>query len=140
MKNKMNKVVGLFIVTFVILFTSCNDDSNDYGAPLTIDEKVAVLETQEWLLKDFEDSVMYTFSNGERFTYYAVDNEFTSEAIPGTIDYTISGDLLTMDFHFGNVKTYEVEFTCNNSIVNFYADGIIQLTLYERGSDYLNCI
>lgn len=140
MKNKTNKVLGLLLFISAFVFVGCEDDATDFDRPLTITEKVAILESQEWLLKGFEESVMHTFSNGERFTYYAVNNEFAEDAIPGTEDYTISGDLLTMDFHFGNVKTYELVFSCNNTIVEFYNAGILQNTLYQRNSNYQSCL
>ncbi|MEN8702608.1 MAG: hypothetical protein ABF311_10530 [Polaribacter sp.] len=136
MKN-IKSAVLLFLLTITV-FVSCEDNTTE--APLTIQNKIEILETNQWLLKGFEESVMHTFSNGERFTYYAVNNEFTEDAIPGTEDYIISGDLLTMDFHFGNVKTYELVFSCNNTIVEFYSAGILQSTLYQRNSNYQSCL
>ena len=133
---KKCKAILVFFLAMTV-FVSCESEEEQ---PLTIQDKVELLEENQWLLKDFEDAVMYTFSNGERYTHYAVDGAFTEDAIPGTEEYTITGDLLTMDFHFGNVNTYEVVFSCNNSIVDFYTDGVLQQTLYERDSDYLSCI
>jgi hypothetical protein len=117
-------------------FSSCEDASTE----LTIESKVEILESDEWLLKDFEDRVMHTFANGERFTYYGTDSNFDEDAIPGTQTYTISGELLIMDFNFGNISTYEVKVFCNNNILEFYRDGELNTTLYRRGSNYKECL
>ena len=139
MKNIFNKLIICFTLISTIGFTNCTDTNEDLNLELTIEAKIELLESNEWLLKDFEDRVMHTFSDGKRFTYYGTANIFT-EAIPGTNDYTISGDFLTIDFNFGNIKTYEVKFSCDNSIVEFFVEGELNNTLYKRGSNYLDCL
>lgn len=138
MHTKTSRAVVLFFLLITTVFVSCEEDTIDTA--LTIQNKIEILEANQWLLKGFEDNVMHTFSNGERFTFYAVDNEFTEDAIPGTEDYSISGDLLIIDFHFGNVQTYELVFSCNNTIVEFYSAGVLQNTLYQRNSNYQSCM
>lgn len=139
----MNSIKKLFFVCLTLIavsFTSCEDSNDDLSAELTIQNKVEILKSAEWLLKGFEDNTMYTFKDGERFTYYAVDNVFSDEALPGTIDYTIDGDFLKMDFHFGNVYNFEVKVSCDNNIVEFYKDGELNTTLYRRNSNYKDCL
>jgi hypothetical protein len=83
---------------------------------------------------------MHTFAGGERFTYYGADHVFSDEAIPGTVDYLIDGNLLSMDFHFDHVYTFEIKVSCDSNIIEFYRDGELNTTLYKRGSNYLDCL
>jgi hypothetical protein len=136
MRTFKNKIIFSFLLFVAMSFSSCEDASTE----LTIESKVEILESDEWLLKDFEDRVMHTFANGERFTYYGTDSNFDEDAIPGTQTYTISGELLIMDFNFGNISTYEVKVFCNNNILEFYRDGELNTTLYRRGSNYKECL
>ncbi len=125
---------------FTITLIACSDPSEDLIVEeLSIQEKVQILEGSEWLLAGFEDRIMNTFSEGEQFTYYGTDNVF-GEAIPGTEDYIIEGDLLTMDFHFGNVSTFDIKVSCDNNIVEWFKDGELNKTLYRRGSNYQECL
>lgn len=140
MKN-INKKLVYFLVFFLALgFTSCENSNEVISTELTIQQKVALLEGNEWLLKGFEDRVMHTFSNGKQFTYYGTDSVFSENPIPGTFDYTITGNLLTIDYHFGNVKTYELKFSCNNNIVELSENGEPGGFLYKRGSNYQICL
>jgi len=140
MKNFSKQFIYTITLFLAIGFTSCDDSDDALSAELSIQQKVTLLEGSEWLLKGFEDSVIYTFADGERFTYYGTDSVFSETAIPGTQVYTISGDLLTMDFNFGNISTYELKFSCDNAIVEFYVDGELNSTLYKRDSNYQNCL
>jgi hypothetical protein len=88
----------------------------------------------------FEDRVMHTFVSGERHTYYGTDHFFFDEAIPGTVDYLIDGNLLSMDFHFDHVYTFEIKVSCDSNIIEFYRHGELNTTLYKRGSNYLDCL
>ena len=139
----MQKIINHFFIYLalvtVISFTSCSSDENT-SIELTIEEKVTLLESNQWLLKDFEDRVMHEFKAGERLTYYGVDNVFSDPAIPGTEDYVVSANMLIMDFHFGNVYTFELKVLCENNIVEFYRDGQLNTTLYRRGSNYEQCL
>lgn len=139
MKNSSNKFLVLFTLISTLTFTNC-ENSNELPTELSIQQKVALLEGTEWLLKGFEDRVMHTFKDGKQFTYYGTNNVFSENPIPGAFDYTITGNLLTIDLHFGNVKTYEVAFSCNNSIVKFYENGELNSVLYKKGSNYKSCL
>lgn len=139
MKNIINKVFVCLTLISTIGFTSCEDSTEGLPVELTIEQKVTVLESDEWLVKGFEDRVMHTFDSGKRFTYYGTDSVFGA-AIPGTEDYTIVGELLMMDFNFGNVFTYDIKVSCDNNIVEFYRDGELNTTLYRRGSNYQDCL
>ena len=68
-----------------------------------------------------------------------VDTIFDAEPIPGTFDYTITGNLFTVDQHFGNVFTYELSFTCNNTIAILTRDGSTG-RLFKRDSNYKECL
>ncbi len=139
--NTLKKgVLAIFTLTSLLFFTSCEDATTEIETELTIQDKVEILKSSEWLLKGFEDRVMHTFSDGKRFTYYGTDSVFSDEAIPGTEDYTITGDLLTIDFHFGNVSTFELKFSCDNNIVKFYKDGELNSVLYKKDSNYKDCL
>ncbi len=140
MKSIKNKFFFFLAVLTITGFSSCEDSDNDFATELIIQNKVELLESSEWLVKGFEDRVMHTFVNGERLTYYGTDSIFSDEAIPGTQSYTITGELLTMDFNFGNIYTYELKFSCDNNIVEFYRDGELNTTLYKRGSNYEQCL
>ena len=139
MKNIFNKFLLLFTLISSLIFMNC-ENSNELSSELTIQQKVVLLEGTEWLLKGFEDSVMYTFKDGKQFTYYGTNSVFSKDPIPGTFDYTITGNLLTIDLHFGNIKSYEIEFSCNNTIVKFYENGALNKILYNKGSNYKSCL
>ncbi|MBT3742696.1 MAG: hypothetical protein P8N27_09190 [Polaribacter sp.] len=140
MKSLIKIVFTIFTLSSVLFFSSCEDSSNEIEKELSILEKVLLLESSEWLLKGFEHNTMHTFANGERFTYYGTDHIFFDEAIPGTVDYVIDGSLLTMDFHFGHVYTFEIKVSCDSNIIEFYRDGELNTTLYKRGSNYEECL
>lgn len=136
---KNNFFFCLALVT-ILGFSNCENSNEDLSTELSIESKVAILENNEWLLKGFEDRVMHTFSEGKKHTYYGTDSVFPDEAIPGTQSYTIEGLFLKMDYNFGNVSIYEVQFSCNNNIVEFYKDGQVNATLYKRDSNYKDCL
>jgi hypothetical protein len=138
MKKLQNNLVMSLTVLVMTLFISCSE-SEDLPEVLTIQEKVELLESNQWLLKGFEDRVMHTFSEGERFTFYGTDSVF-AEPIPGTNDYTITGDLFTIDFNFGNIGIYDLEISCDNNIIEFFVDGELNSTLLRRGSNYEACL
>lgn len=139
MKNSRNKFLVLFTLISTLTFTNC-ENSNELPTELSIQQKVALLEGSEWLLKGYEDRVMHTFKDGKKFTYYGTNNVFSETPIPGAFDYTITGNLLTIDLNFGNIKTYEVAFSCNNTIVKFYENGELNSELYKKGSNYKSCL
>ncbi len=138
-KNSSNFYTLIMIVCITVLM-SCRDSKEIVPEELTIEQKIVLLEKGEWLLKGFEDRVMHTFKQGKEHIHYSiVDGEFL-EAIPGTHDYIIEGNLLTMDFHFGHVYSYELKFSCDNNIVQFFRNGELNKTFYKRGSNYKQCL
>jgi hypothetical protein len=140
MKITLNKIFICLTFISTIGLTNCNDSDEILPLELTIQDKVALLESGEWLVKGFEDSVMRTFVAGERFTFYGSDTIFLEPAIPGTEDYTITGEVLTIDFNFGTIRTFELIFSCDNNIVEFFENGGLNTTLYKRGSNYEECL
>lgn len=138
MKRFLNTVLKTSMLIVVLLLVSCSN--NDENLDLTIQEKIEILESNEWLLKGFENNVMHTFKEGKRYTFYGKDGKFDNEAIPGTESYTKAGELLMMDFNFGNEKTFELQFSCKNRIVSFYENGELNSTLYLRNSNYQECL
>ena len=119
---------------------NCNNANEDLPLELTIQDKVILLESGEWLLKGFETNVMHTFKAGKKYTFYGSGNVFSNEAIPGTQEYTISGEMLTINYNFGNITSYQLKFSCDNSIVEFYINGKLNTTLYKRNSNYKQCL
>ena len=138
MKNSINKVYLLIVLISTVGFMNC-ENTNDLLTEPTIQDKVQMLESSEWLLKGFEDRIMHTFNGGEKFTYYGTNSVF-DQPIPGTKDYEIEGDLLKIDFHFGNISTFQVKFSCDNNIVEFYKEDELNMTLLKRGSNYQQCL
>lgn len=139
MKNSSNKLFFYFLLLTAFSFTNC-ENSNDLPAELNIQQKVALLEGSEWLLKGYEDRVMHTFKDGKKFTYYGSNNVFSQNPIPNALDYTIVGDMITIDYNFGNIRTYEIKFSCNNNIVELSENGEPGMFLYKRGSNYQTCL
>ena len=82
----------------------------------------------KWKMQNF-DNTLYIFENGERFTYYCTAGNCDSlyntfEAgdgnhIPGTEDYSVSNDTITLDYHFGNILVTPMVFSCEGNIVTF---------------------
>ena len=82
----------------------------------------------KWKMLNF-DNTLYIFENGERFTYYCTAGNCDSlyntfEAgdgnhIPGTEDYSVSNDTITMDYHFGNILVSRMVFSCVGNIATF---------------------
>jgi hypothetical protein len=140
MKKSLNNGFIYLILISTTLFFSCSNSSDEFTGELTMEEKIELLERSEWLLKGFEDRVMFTFAEGKRHRYYGQDGVF-GEAIPGTIDYNIQGDLIFMDFHFDHTATYELKFSCDGNIVEFFGeDGELNSTLFKKDSNYRDCL
>ena len=117
----MKSLIKVVFTISILFFSSCEDSSNEIQKELTILEKVELLES-------------------ERFTYYGADHVFSDEAIPGTEDYLIDGNLLSMDFHFEHVYIFEIKVSCDSNIIEFYRGGELNTMLYKRGSNYLDCL
>ncbi|CAL2086944.1 Lipocalin-like protein [Tenacibaculum sp. 190524A05c] len=139
MKNLKKQILNSLAILALVFVVSCSESEDNLPQELSIQEKVTLLENGEWLLKDFEDSVMHTFVNGERLTFYGTEGKFT-EPIPGKNAYTIVDSKLMIDYNFGNTKTYELRVSCNNNIIEMYSDNEIQNTLYRKDSNYKDCL
>jgi hypothetical protein len=82
----------------------------------------------KWKMPNF-DNTLYIFENGERFTFYCIAGNCDSlyntfEAgdgnhIPGTEEYSVSNDTITMDYNFGNILVSRMVFSCGGNIATF---------------------
>lgn len=78
----------------------------------------------KWILEDFQNT-MYIFQDGLRYTVYCVDpvcdweNLGIDDAIPNPEPYTYVNDLLTIDLGFGNFFEQEMDFRCDNWVVQY---------------------
>ena len=108
---------NFFLIALVfMIFTSCNNDSDDNVLPLnTVEGK--------WLWSPTENradaNTMYEFVNGTRYKYYGTSNEDwnaldSSDRIPGVDIYTFDENTLTID-ETANVVTFE----CDGGIMYF---------------------
>jgi len=108
---------NFFLIALVfMIFTSCNNDSDENVLPLnTVEGK--------WLWSPTENradaNTMYEFVNGTRYKYYGTSNEDwnaldSSDRIPGEDIYTFDENTLTID-ETANVVTFE----CDGGIMYF---------------------
>ena len=108
---------NFFLIALVfMIFTSCNNDSDDNVLPLnTVEGK--------WLWSPTENradaNTMYEFVNGTRYKYYGTSNEDwnaldSSDRIPGEDIYIFDENTLTID-ETANVVTFE----CDGGIMYF---------------------
>ena len=108
---------NFFLIALVfMMFTSCNNDTDDNVLPLnTVEGK--------WLWSPTENradaNTMYEYLNGKRYKYYATSNEdwnalVSSDRIPGEDIYTFDENTLTID-ETANVVTFE----CDGGIMYF---------------------
>ena len=108
---------NFFLIALVfMIFTSCNNDSDDNVLPLnTVEGK--------WLWSPTENradaNTMYEFVNGTRYKYYGTSNEDwnaldSSDRIPGEDIYTFDENTLTID-ETAKVVTFE----CDGGIMHF---------------------
>ena len=108
---------NFFLIALVfMIFTSCNNNSDDNVLPLnTVEGK--------WLWSPTENradaNTMYEFVNGTRYKYYGTSNEDwnaldSSDRIPGEDIYTFDENTLTID-ETANVVTFE----CDGGIMYF---------------------
>ena len=107
-----------------------------------------------WYLVGYEESVMYQFVDTEpyadaglRYTIYSMDGNFPDlggGSTGGTPNpYIIIEDIITIDLHFGNEPSYQINFRCDGQVVDFYYQGDdwegVHSTLYREGFDYSLC-
>jgi hypothetical protein len=104
-----------------------------------------------WHLIGYENLVMYQFVDtnpfeeaGLKYTIYGdgsgefddLDGNYTG----GTPEpYSIEGDMITIDYHFGNVIDYQMNFKCEGQAVDLYNVDYGGFTLYREFYDYSQC-
>jgi len=114
---------NLLLFSFVaVLLMGCNENSENLPAPnYSIEGK--------WTFGDNSLNTMYLFEDGVRYTYYCVADDCSAlynsyEAndgnhIPGTNNYTVEDNILTVDLHFGNELVTPIIFECDGGEVIF---------------------
>ena len=105
-----------------------------------------------WHLVGYEDAIMYQFvdtepyaDSGLRYSIYVDENgefdDLDGDNIGGTPHpYSVVGDIITIDTHFGNILSYQINYRCDGQVVDFVytPDEIIHSTLFREGYAYTN--
>ena len=86
-----------------------------------------------WHLVGYEDNVMYQFVDtelfadaGYKYTIYSTDGNFddlegdNTGGTPNPYSVSVIGDIITIDYHFGNLVSYQMIYKCNGQVVEFY--------------------
>ena len=127
---------NLLLFSFVaILLMGCDENSENLPAPnYTIEGK--------WTFGDNSLNTMYLYEDGVRYTYYCVADDCTAlynsyEAndgnhIPGTNNYTVEDNILTVDLNFGNELVTPIIFECDGGEVIFETP---EYSLFRLNSD-----
>ena len=127
---------NFLLFSFVaILFMGCDEDSENLPAPnYSIEGK--------WTFGDNSLNTMYLFEDGVRYTYYCVADDCSAlynsyEAndgnhIPGTNNYTVEDNILTVDLNFGNELVTPIIFECDGGEVIFETP---EYSLFRLNSD-----
>jgi len=113
----------------------CDEDSENLPAPnYSIEGK--------WTFGDNSLNTMYLFEDGVRYTYYCVADDCIAlynsyEAndgnhIPGTNNYTVEDNILTVDLNFGNELVTPIIFECDGGEVIFETP---EYSLFRLNSD-----
>ena len=106
-----------------------------------------------WHLVGYEEAIMYQFVDTEpfadaglRYSIYVNENgefdDLDGDNIGGTPHpYSIVGDIITIDTHFGNILSYQMNYRCDGQVVDFIytPDNIIHSTLFREFYDYSQC-
>ena len=107
-----------------------------------------------WHLVGYEDAIMYQFVDTEpyadaglRYSIYVDENgefdDLDGDNIGGTPHpYSVAGDIITIDTHFGNILSYQMNYRCEGQVVDFYSydddwSGL-HSTLFREDFDYFN--
>ncbi len=115
-----------------------------------------ILEEEEiegrWHLVGYEDNVMYQFVDTEpfadaglRYTIYSTDGNFDDldgDYTGGTPNpYIVVEDIITIDLHFGNEPSYQMNFKCDGQVVELIdiESGLPNSILFRENYDYNNC-
>ena len=105
-----------------------------------------------WHLVGYEDAIMYQFVDTEpfadaglRYSIYVDENgefdDLDGDNIGGTPHpYSVVEDIITIDTHFGNILSYQMNFRCDGQVVEFIDIdyNAIHSTLFKEGFDYFN--
>ena len=96
-----------------------------------------------WHPVGFEENTMYQFEDGYRYTIYSTDGTFggIEDAIPNPHPYVVDVNTISIDLHFGNIATYEMDFRFDGQVVDFYYDEDddwegLHSTMFREGFDY----
>ena len=142
----------------------CGIDGNTYDNPcfatcqyvvIAYEGECLVLNEEiegRWHLVGFEDAIMYEFVDTEpfadaglRYSIYVDENgefdDLDGDNIGGTPHpYSVVGDIITIDTHFGNILSYQMNFRCDGQVVEFIDIdyNAIHSTLFKEGFDYFN--
>ena len=101
----------------------------------------------KWILEDYQNT-MYIFQDGLRYTVYCVDpvcdweNLGIDDAIPNPNPYTFVDDVLTIDLFFGNTWSYEMDFRCDNNVIQYEFEDVntvIDIRWFRPGYDISQC-
>ncbi len=107
-----------------------------------------------WHVVGWEHAIMYQFLDTEvfadaglRYTIYVnEDGEFDDldgDNTGGTPDpYSVEGDIVTIDYHFGNIVSYQMIYKCDGQVLDlYYIDyDIVAFTLFREFYDYNECL
>ena len=99
-----------------------------------------------WHLVGYEDAIMYEFVDTEpfadaglRYSIYVDENgefdDLDGDNIGGTPHpYSVVGDIITIDTHFGNILSYQMNYRCEGQVVEFkhITSGVIHSTLFRE--------
>ena len=104
-----------------------------------------------WHLVGYEESVMYQFVDTElfadagfKYTIYSIDGNFDDlegDNTGGTPNpYHIADDIITIDYHFGNIVSYQINYRCDGEVVEFIytPNGITHSILFREGYSFIN--
>ena len=95
-----------------------------------------------WHLVGYEDNIMYQFEDNLRYSIYSIDGYFgdVDDAGGTPHPYIIEDDIITIDLHFGNVVSYQMNYICDGEVVEFLYNpgGYIQSTLFREGYNYID--
>ena len=130
----MKKIV---LFTFIaVLLTGCENSENLPAPNYSIEGK--------WLIEGTipAGNTMYLYEDGVRYTYYCVADDCNAlynsyEAndgnhLPGTLNYTVEDDILTVDLNSGNELVTPITFECDGGEVIFGTPGY---SLFRLNSD-----
>ena len=144
----------------------CGIDGNTYSNPcyaecmyvvISYEGECLVLNGEiegRWHLVGFENAIMYQFVDTEpfadaglRYSIYVDENgefdDLDGDNIGGTPHpYSVVGDIITIDTHFGNILSYQMNYRCDGQVVDFYAYDAdwsgLHSTLFREDFDYFN--